>query len=126
MSIDQIYISATRYSSPALHGDAHWRAIKLLPQQQPGQYTATVDGRRGVISIDAKGWWFTEQTAPTPTAPEVAPVPPLAAECVGLRALLREWLLLDHWEDDEIAPRDLVLRTQAAVDPSVSPAKAKE
>lgn len=58
ISTDEIYISATRYSSPALHGDSHWRPIRLLPAQKRGRYTATVDGRSGFIHINATGWWF--------------------------------------------------------------------
>lgn len=41
-----------------------------------------------------------------------------------LLALLHEWLSIDDWTDDFIAPRDLVERTQAAIaqnDRRVSP-----
>lgn len=32
-----------------------------------------------------------------------------------LFTLLHEWLSIDDWTDDTIAPRDLVERTQAAI-----------
>lgn len=70
MSTDQIYISATRYSSPALHGDSHWRPIRLLPSQQAGRYTATVDGRAGFIHINPSGWWFEPAGAVSPAKAE--------------------------------------------------------
>lgn len=136
MTPAQIFISGARYSSNALHGDNHPRHIRLLGQQRKGAYTANVDGRNGAVTIDATGWWFTPLASepPAEASPEPKPLPrsiELAHECRALRALLREWLDIDHWEDEDIAPRDLVTRTRLAVDgalpaDALSPAKARQ
>jgi len=124
MKACQIYVSCTRYSSTTLHGNNYWFPIKRLGDQARGTYTANVDGREGEITIDASGWWFTERQAEKPSAAVTGgPTPCRSAddECRRLRALLREWLSIDHWEDEDIAPADLVTRTRLAVDHPLSP-----
>lgn len=144
MNADQIYISGTKYSSQALHGENNWRHIRSLGQQRKGCYTATVDGRKGVITIDASGWWFTELTeheagskpAPKPgtpyphTAPDGVAVIALQHEVRRARELLSDWLGIDDWLTQDIAPRELVARTRAFIalhtHADVSPAKTQE
>ena len=42
------------------------------------------------------------------------------AENQRLRNLLAEWLRIDDWRDDAIAPRDLIERTQLELAPATS------
>lgn len=127
MTPDDIIISGGRYWAPKLHGSHQPRKLKHLGEQDRGTYTATVDGQQGIITIAADGWYFThlpERVAHTPIAPAMQ-IPSLQNQLEAARALLAEWLQIDDWEDDLIAPLMLVERTRAFVGAlaEVSPAQ---
>lgn len=136
MTVDQIFISGTRYSSFVLHQDSTWRSVQKLGSARHGTYTASVDGKQGLITIDATGWWFTDLGVRT--KPRLADLPDeksvaasvhaldLKARADHLAGLLSEWLGIDDWSDECVAPASLVMRTRIAVTECrpVSPAKA--
>ena len=137
MTREQIFISGARYSSDALHQDNVWRSVKRLAAAAHGSYTAVVDGKHGVITIDASGWWFTETgddrakvKSPDQSDENAIARGEHALDLKGradhLAALLEEWLAFDHWENEKGALTSLVLRTRVAVAEtrSLSPAKA--
>lgn len=137
MKPDDITISGGRYWSVKLHGDAFPRKVGGLLKCDHGTYTATVDGKAGVLTIAADGWWFT-QAETQPQAPVIAPPPSaslaqhdalviaaLKVDLITAHGLLSRWLDIDDWGDDAIAPRDLALRTRQALTRAgaLSPAK---
>lgn len=135
MTADDITISGGRYWSTKLHGDAFPRKVGDLLKCDYGTYTATVDGKAGVLTIAADGYWFTEAEQKPESQPLAAPAPAhappteaeLLARCQRLRALCNEWLGIDDWRDGDIAPLELVARTRAELarctSSSLSPAK---
>lgn len=132
MTPDAITISGGRYWAAKLHGDHHPRKLGSLLKCDHGTYTATVDGKTGVLTIAADGWWFSEaQEKPRGAEPKAATplaqidalvIAQLKASLNEAHGLLTQWLELDNWENEDIAPRRLVARTRKAL--SLSPAKA--